>query len=116
MLRAEEAETAADVVRRALDTLDQHEGAESSRVATDAAVDLSAAVADGTVPLSLVLAALQASLVQCSASGANSLPSADAYAEHLKTYAARPTQPEGVLTCAAVHHVMIGLGSFVRGH
>ncbi len=118
MMRTEEAETAADVVRRALDTLDQRDGAESSRAAADAAVELSAAVADGTVPLSLVLAALQASVVHCSASGANTLPSADAFAEHLRSCADRPSPSEGVFTCVAVHYgiIMIQSLSLSRGH
>ena len=95
LMPAAEAETAADVVRWALSRLDQQDASDSGKLVAAAAAELAAAVADGTVPLALVLAALQAGLLNCAASAADELPSANVYAEHLSQLKDNPPSSEG---------------------
>ena len=77
--------------------LDEQDGADSTSAGTNAAVQLAAAVEDGTVPLSLVSAALQTSLLHCSASAAGSLPPTCTYCEQLAACANEATSTEGML-------------------
>jgi uncharacterized protein (DUF885 family) len=106
---AAEAETAADVVRWALSRLDQHDP-DSGQLVGAAAAELAAAVADGTVPLALVLAALQAGLRNCAASAADEPPFAKAYTEHLRKFKDKPSASEGAIAVGCF--VMNVLSSF----